>query len=69
MVEIDLAKGVESETVTFEYLGNIALGLANVCVAATPPHLGGLAEIGADNNLHVIVVGYRGPYGGNLTDS
>lgn len=58
-IDIDLRKDAESEVVTFNYIGDIALGLAEFCVKKTPPHLGGLAEIGETEALQVIVYGWR----------
>jgi len=55
-IEIDLIKGVDGEVATFDNLGNIALGLAIVCVEKTAPHLGGLAQIGSQGSLEVVVV-------------
>ena len=54
-IEIDLKEGVDGEVATFDNVGNIALGLAVVCVEKTPPHLGGLAQIGSEGALKVVV--------------
>lgn len=44
---------------TFNYIGDIALGLAEYCVKKTPPHLGGLAEIGEKQGLQVVLYGWK----------
>ena len=55
-IEIDLINGADGEVATFDNIGNIALGLARVCVEKTAPHLGGQAEIGSQGLLEVVVV-------------
>lgn len=58
-IDIDLKKDAETEVSTFNYIGNIALGLAEYCVKKTPPYLGGLSEIGENSRLQVILYGWR----------
>ena len=60
-VDIDLKKGARAEIATFRLIGEIAIRLAEYCVKDKPPHLGGLAEIGEDENLELRVFNWRPP--------
>ena len=66
-VEIDLKKDADEETTTFDFLGTVALGLVELCVKKRPPHLGGLAAVGNQHHLQVLVFGWRPPQ--NLSTS